>query len=81
MNSTKPLDCEIVSEVKKLDDIAFRAVIVTMSAMVAGFDNETALEAGNRVLTAAGRKPITYGQIKATQGKEVEQSRRKGVSV
>ncbi len=59
------LDEEILRLMKKLDTVAINAAKATLEAMLSGADNLAAIEAGNAVYIAAGRKPLSVDDVLA----------------
>lgn len=59
LSKTKELSTQFSASLfSSLDEVGMRAVIATMEGMLAGQTNEEALAAGNKILVAAGRKPV-----------------------
>ena len=56
---------EIAQSIHKLDATELSATMATMKAMAEGKSNAEAIEAGNAVLVAGGRKPISVDAIGA----------------
>lgn len=56
---------QLAERVAAVDPMAFEAFIATAAAMVAGRDDETALNAGNAILIKAGRKPLPVPDLLA----------------
>lgn len=65
MNTDSKLDQEIIRLVKKADAVTVRAVLTIAETMIAGGDDRTALESGNAILIAMGRKPLNVDDILA----------------
>ena len=55
---------EFIEGIKSLDAVEFNAILATMKAMAAGKSNAEAIEAGNAVLVAAGRKPLNVEDVR-----------------
>lgn len=45
------------------DDVSRSAFLTVMETLIAGADTRTALAAGNRILTDAGRAPLDYDEL------------------
>lgn len=55
---------EFIEGIKSLDAVEFSAILATMKAMAASKSNAEAIEAGNAVLVAAGRKPLDVEDVR-----------------
>ena len=55
---------EIARDIRKLDAAELGATVATMKAMAEGKSDVEALEAGNAVLVAAGRKPLDIEEVR-----------------
>lgn len=55
---------EIAQSIRKLDAIEFGATVSTTEAMAKGKSDVEALEAGNAVLIAGGRKPLDIAEVR-----------------
>lgn len=54
--------------VAAIDPLAFEAFIAIAGAMVAGYDDETALAIGNDVLIKAGHEPLPIPDLAVKRG-------------
>lgn len=59
------MDKEILRLIKKSDAITIDAAVATLKAMMTGADILDALDAGNDVLIAAGRAPLSVDDVLA----------------
>lgn len=62
--SRAKIESEIVEDIERLDSVGLSAILTTMRAMAAGKSNAEAIEAGNAVLVAAGRKPLNVEDVR-----------------
>lgn len=58
------LEMNTLQQFKLLDAVELSAVMETMKAMAAGKSDAEALEAGNAVLVAGGRKPLDIAEVR-----------------
>ena len=59
---------EILALCAGLDKLMLRAVYVMCAAMADGKDASAAYAEGNKILIAAGRKPVPYHTMKEANG-------------
>lgn len=62
--SRAKVESEIAEKIGRLDSVGLSAILTTMRAMAAGKSNAEAIEAGNAVLVAAGRKPLNVEDVR-----------------
>ena len=62
--SRAKIESEIAEKIGRLDAVGLSATLATMKAMAAGKSNTEAIEAGNAVLVAAGRKPLDIEAVR-----------------
>lgn len=62
--SRAKIESEIAEKIGRLDAVGLSATLATMKAMAAGKSNAEAIEAGNAVLVAAGRKPLNVEDVR-----------------
>lgn len=59
------MDKEILRLIKKSDTVTIDAAVATVKALMVGADILDALDAGNAVLIAAGRAPLSVDDVLA----------------
>lgn len=62
--SRAKIESEVAEKIGRLDSVGLSAILTTMRAMAADKSNAEAIEAGNAVLVAAGRKPLNVEDVR-----------------